>query len=166
MILTSAWVLSPPVCLRPYCPLWCAEISDFRVCASAVLKGKRKHSPGCLCASHLSEKLWKCGLCLSSCQCTCIMHVFASFQIIFTVLCVNGLCLCREIFLHVLNRVLHRSRGVLVSAVVIRWSRLRQVLWRIITALLWRRYLLVWISFGLSNQSQSICSKAAPQIHD
>lgn len=66
-----------PVCLCPYCPLWCAEISDFRKCYSSLLRTERKLLEGCFCALCVSEKPRKCRLCLSFCCCPCILKVFS-----------------------------------------------------------------------------------------
>lgn len=54
------------MCLCPYCPLWCAEISDFRECFRSVLRRERKLPPGCffvLCALYWSGKPCCCCAC-------------------------------------------------------------------------------------------------------
>lgn len=86
------------MCLCPYCPLWCAGISDFSVCVSvsAGWRGKRKRSPGCLSVPHIEARGFEnvvCACHLASVHALCMFFFSPSFQILFTVSWINGFCL-------------------------------------------------------------------------
>lgn len=77
-----------PVCLCPYCPLWCAEISDFRECCIAVFWGQSVNfPPGCFFV-HSEINALKCCLCLE-----CFKQ-----KIILSVLLLRGFWFCRVVF--------------------------------------------------------------------